>query len=213
MCSNALYARNFISSSWKYATFISLVCFKDSNWSTTQVGPLHTAFIYPAGGGSMFLRNVCNHLQDYMVSHPRRSQSEHSLCSHTRSFRMYSSLFPCAIMPVLSKHWPSLGAVLKKAASSELLHIAQCCVSNLLPASKYGAVKTKCNTREGWSSHLQRLQYHCVMRWIHATSSLRSRYYQQRSVLKHTQSVWDFRFWRRRVWRWLSSGVLRRVVW
>jgi hypothetical protein len=25
--------------------------------------------------------------------------------------------------------------------------------------------------------------------------------------------MWDFRFSRRRVWRWLSSGLLRRVVW
>jgi hypothetical protein len=25
--------------------------------------------------------------------------------------------------------------------------------------------------------------------------------------------MWDCRFWHRRVWRWLSSGKLRRVVW
>jgi hypothetical protein len=32
-------------------------------------------------------------------------------------------------------------------------------------------------------------------------------------MIEYSQTTWDFRFSRRRVWRWLSSGLLRRDVW
>jgi hypothetical protein len=41
----------------------------------TEPTPEHTQFNY-ADGGSMFLRNVGSHLQDYTMSQPRKSQSE-----------------------------------------------------------------------------------------------------------------------------------------
>jgi hypothetical protein len=32
-------------------------------------------------------------------------------------------------------------------------------------------------------------------------------------LIMNIDSGWEFKFWRRGVWRWLSSGTVRRVVW
>lgn len=52
-----------------------------SSWVDTKILEEHAAPIfYPVDGGSMFLQNFENHLQDYTVIRPRRPQSKAVIC-------------------------------------------------------------------------------------------------------------------------------------
>jgi hypothetical protein len=116
----------------------------------------------------------------------------------------FADVFPCLKWDVLR---PVHGQV-----DMRLSH----CLWSLMPQDNNDISVTyaKCLTHSPLQYHLRHCEWHWSIRKLPVTQNLRFIIVNTRFNYRilPTHSRWDFRFWRWRIRRWLSSGMLRPAV-